>query len=124
MDTDHFSIQPAELIQRLRNTHPPLVLDVRRQAAFDSSPNMITGAIRCVPEEVADYARCSAVREVIVYCVYGHHVSQDAAAQLRVQGWDARYLSGGLRGGEDGVDSPDDIAAWRSVRLPLGGTSA
>jgi hypothetical protein len=38
---------------------------------------------------------------------------------LRGAGWPACYLAGGIEGGEDGVDDPQDIAAWRAVRLPL-----
>jgi rhodanese-related sulfurtransferase len=124
MDTDAFSIQPAELSKRFASAHPPLVLDVRRQAAFDASPHILAGAVRCLPENVAAYAQREPVREVIVYCVYGHQVSQDAAAELRSNGWNARYLRGGLRGGEDGVDSPADIALWRATQLPMQAKSA
>ena len=35
-------------------------------------------------------------RPVVVYCVRGHEVSQDAAAALRGRGLDARYLAGGI----------------------------
>jgi rhodanese-related sulfurtransferase len=118
MDTATFSIQPAELSMRLASANPPLILDVRRQAAFDASPHILAGAVRCPPEDVAAYAQRETAREVIVYCVYGHNVGQDAAAELRSQGWNARFLSGGLRGGEDGVDSPENIALWRATQLP------
>ena len=38
--------------------------------------------------------------------------------RLRVAGWNARLLAGGMAGGEDGVDRPQDIARWRANRLP------
>ncbi len=58
-------------------------------------------------------------REVVVYCVYGHQVSVQAAALLTGLGWQAHVLAGGFMGGEDCVDSPNDIAAWRAHALPL-----
>jgi hypothetical protein len=56
---------------------------------------------------------------VVVYCVYGHHVGAGAAATLRAAGWKARALAGGMEGGEDGVDDPQDIAQWRMQRPPV-----
>jgi hypothetical protein len=43
---------------------------------------------------------------VVVYCVRGHEVSQQAAAAVRAAGRDARYLEGG-------------ITAWAELGLPL-----
>ena len=57
-------------------------------------------------------------QEVVTYCVYGHRVSKGAAADLRIAGFNARALAGGFEGGEDGVDSAQEIAVWRSAQLP------
>ncbi len=95
----------------------PLLLDVRREAKFAESPYRLAGALRCQPEQVSAYARSQTPREVVVYCVYGHNVSADAAIALRAAGWDACVLAGGIEGGEDGVDTPDDIATWRAAPL-------
>ncbi len=92
----------------------PLLLDVRRDAKFLGSPRMLAGARRCRPEDVAALAASEAAREVVVYCVYGHNVSADAVAELRAAGWNAYRLAGGMEGGEDGVDTPQDIARWRA----------
>jgi rhodanese-related sulfurtransferase len=129
MDIQNFSIQPAEFIERFRSAHAPLLLDVRRPPAFASSAHMIAGAQRCPPDEVATQVAefvqrrsensVDNPREVIVYCVYGHQVSHGAAALLRAQGWNARFLAGGIAGGEDGVDAAADIEAWRRTPLPL-----
>jgi rhodanese-related sulfurtransferase len=119
MDTETFYIEPAEFLRCLQSATPPLILDVRRLAAFEASPQMIAGAQRCSPEDIEAFARSMPAREVLVYCVYGHHVGQTAAAQLRALGWDAHYLNGGIRGGEDGVDDPVKITLWRSTHLPL-----
>jgi rhodanese-related sulfurtransferase len=120
--TSPFSISPSDLLPRLGTAQAPVLLDVRRDAAFEASPQMIAGALRCAPQDVAAWAAANAAlreREVVVYCVYGHNVSADACSQLRARGFNAVALAGGIQGGEDGVDSPADIAAWRAVKLPV-----
>ncbi|MEO7887137.1 MAG: chromate resistance protein ChrB domain-containing protein, partial [Polaromonas sp.] len=82
------------------------------------SPHLLAAARRCAPEDVAAFAASQSPREVVVYCVYGHNVSADATATLRAAGWNAYALAGGIEGGEDGVDAPQDIAQWRA-RRPL-----
>jgi rhodanese-related sulfurtransferase len=124
MDTASFCLEPTEFLRLLQSLQPPWVLDIRRPAAFDASSHMIAGAQRCLPENIGAFARSMPAREVLVYCVYGHQVSQTAAAQLRDLGWDAKYLRGGMLGGEDGVDDPQQIAVWRATRLPMQAKSA
>ena len=119
MDTADISISPDELARLLGGPRAPLLLDVRREAAFAGSRRMIASAVRCAPENVAGYARSGPPREVVVYCVFGHAVSREAALTLRAAGWNARLLAGGLKGGEDGVDAPEAIAAWRAAALPV-----
>jgi rhodanese-related sulfurtransferase len=111
------SISPQQLAARMGRADAPLLLDVRREAKFAESPYRLAGALRCRPEQVAAYARSQPPREVVVYCVYGHNVSADAASELLAAGWDAQVLAGGIEGGEDGVDAPDDIASWRAAPL-------
>jgi rhodanese-related sulfurtransferase len=119
VDTDNLSISPSEFVQLVNSAKLPLVLDVRRQAAFEASTVMIAGARRCLPEQVAEFAQREPQRDVVVYCVYGHQVSQGAAQVLRHAGWNARYLAGGIQGGEDGVDDPHSIAQWRTTELAV-----
>ncbi len=119
--TTPFSISPSDLLPRIGTAHAPVLLDVRRDPAFNASPHMIAGAERCAPQDVAAWGAANAHlkgNEVIVYCVYGHNVSADACKELRALGFDAVALAGGIQGGEDGVDSPEDIAAWRASALP------
>lgn len=121
MDTATFSVPPVtpeELLARMGRADAPLLLDVRREGKFSESPIMLAAARRCAPEDVAALAAAGPAREVVVYCVYGHNVSADATALLRAAGWDARALAGGINGGEDGVDSAEDIAQWRLTPLP------
>ena len=83
-----------------------LVIDVRRTPAFRAADALIRGAIRRDPERVADWGpRLRQARDVVVYCMHGHEVSRNAAAALRAQGRNARFLAGGI---ED----------WRAAGLP------
>ena len=121
MDTSTLSvpfISPQDLAARMGRADAPLLLDVRREAKFRESPQLLAGARYCAPEDVAAFAASQPPREVVAYCVYGHNVSADAVATLRTAGWNARALAGGMEGGEDGVDTPQDIAQWRAQRPP------
>lgn len=111
-------ISPQELATRIGRSNAPLLLDVRREEAFSQSPYMLASAQRCKPEDIASFAALQPSREVVVYCVFGHNVSGDAVTTLRAKGWDACRLAGGMAGGEDGVDAPEDIAEWRAHRPP------
>ena len=114
------SVRPQELALRLGRADSPLLLDVRREAKFTESPSLIAGARRCAPEDVAGFAAAQLTsnpqREIVVYCVFGHNVSADAVATLRAAGLNASRLAGGIEGGEDGIDTPQDIADWRANR--------
>ena len=91
------AITPNELKQQLAAFPPPAQVDVRRQPAFESDKEVIPGALRRLPEAIADWASAfEPWRPIVVYCVRGHEVSQEAAAALRARGLDARYLAGGL----------------------------
>ena len=80
-------IPVAELRALLRGATPPLVVDVRRKPAFLAAPDMIRGALRRDPEALGSLPGDN----VVVYCVHGHEVSQNAAKALG-----ARYLEGGI----------------------------
>lgn len=118
VDTALPSLSPSEFRGLIGRADAPLLLDVRRGETFAASNRLLPGALYCAPETVADFARSEAPREAVVYCAYGHHLSQDAVRTLRAAGWDARFLEGGVAGGEDGVDRLQDIARWREAALP------
>jgi rhodanese-related sulfurtransferase len=87
------SISPSDLRAAAGSEPAPLIIDVRREAAFRAAPAMIAGALRRDPESVSRWApELPAASSVIVYCVHGHEVSQNAAAELGR----ARYLEGGF----------------------------
>ena len=112
------AISPEQLAARLLAGSALLILDVRRMPRYLASERMLQGAVYCAPDDVAAYAKAHTPREVVVYCVYGHEVGQDSAAALQAAGWDAKFLAGGIEGGEDGVDSAEQTAAWRAVQIP------
>lgn len=110
------SVLPQDLAARIGTPGAPLVLDVRRRPRFAESTHLLASARHCTPEDIAALAANAPPCEAVVYCVYGHAVSQEAAAVLRQAGWNARFLAGGFEGGEPGVDTPEDLARWRAVR--------
>ena len=58
-------------------------------------------------EEVAVWARdLPSAPRIVVYCVHGHEVSQNACKNLRELGYGATFLEGG-------------IDAWKQADLPL-----
>ena len=111
-------LSPSELRHLLGHEAAPLLLDVRRPEKFAAADWLLPGAIHCAPDDVAAFARSAPRRSVIVYCAYGHNVSEDATRTLLAAGWDARLLRGGIEGGEPGVDRLQDIATWRQTPLP------
>ncbi|MEO8145459.1 MAG: chromate resistance protein ChrB domain-containing protein [Betaproteobacteria bacterium] len=86
------SITPAELHARLVSSAPPIVIDVRKSPTFLGAPDLVRGALRRDPLRVAEWRKSlPGETDVVVYCVHGHEVSQNAAMALG-----ARYLEGGL----------------------------
>lgn len=93
------SIVPRQLQADRASIQPPLVIDVRREPAFESAADMLQGALRRDPAAVASWAgELPAAAQVVVYCVHGHEVSQHAAQALRQLGISARFLDHGLEG--------------------------
>jgi rhodanese-related sulfurtransferase len=93
------SISASALARTLGSARHPLVIDVRREAAFAASHHLICGSFHRPPEQVAEWsAQLPAGRPIVVTCVHGHEVGQNAAAELRARGFDARHLDGGVEG--------------------------
>jgi rhodanese-related sulfurtransferase len=106
MDGNDLSVSSSELRQRLGTASGPVLLDVRRDQAFNSDGGLIIGALRRSPGDVERWSKeLSPDRPVVTYCVHGHEVSQGVAARLRQAGIKAAFLEGG-------------IAAWKEQGLP------
>jgi rhodanese-related sulfurtransferase len=101
------SITSSQLYHRLGQETVPLVVDVRREAAYSLSGQMLPGACWRSPEAVRDWiVEIPRDRIVVVYCVHGHKVSQGVAAVLRQARLDVAYLEGGIEG-------------WIAMNLPV-----
>ena len=109
------AVSPAALAALLGQPDTPLILDVRRPERFAQSLHRLPLSQHVAPDALVGWMRHRTPQAVVLYCVYGHEVSQNAAARLRAAGWDARYLLGGIEGGEPGVDAPDLLASWQAT---------
>ncbi|MBO0759139.1 MAG: chromate resistance protein [Bradyrhizobiaceae bacterium] len=103
---DRKSISSQQLYERLGLASAPVLVDVRREDEFGADEAMIIGAVRRSPETFAHrpYVLPKG-RDVVVYCVHGHEVSQGVAGALQEAGTKAAYLEGG-------------IADWKAQDLP------
>jgi rhodanese-related sulfurtransferase len=94
------SITASQLKSALSEARPPLVIDVRRKPAYQGATELLAGALRRDPETVAAWApQLPSASKVVVYCVHGHEVSQNAAKALNERGIAAHFLEGGLEEG-------------------------
>ena len=119
------SISFRELQSALAGGSPPLVIDVRRKPAYRAAADMAAGALRRDPETAASWASTlPRAASVVVYCVHGHEVSQNAAKTLRERGISASYLEGGLEegwkaAGGEVVSKPNEAATrWVTRERP------
>jgi rhodanese-related sulfurtransferase len=97
MDTATPSISVTSLRRLLGTPSAPVILDVRRSAAYEADPVGLPAAMRRDPDAVAQWGPTLAVdRPLVVYCVHGHEVSQNAANALLGLGIEASYLEGGI----------------------------
>jgi rhodanese-related sulfurtransferase len=87
----------------------PIVIDVRRQPAFQSAADMIEGALRRDPETVGSWAKTlPRASSVVAYCAHGGEASQGVAKALSESGVAARYLEGGIEDGWKANGGPLD----------------
>jgi len=71
---------------------PPIIIDVRRNERWQEASDLIDGALRRDPAQIEQWKKTlPAGAEVVVYCVHGHEVSQNAAKALG-----AKFLEGGI----------------------------
>jgi rhodanese-related sulfurtransferase len=102
---DTASIASRSLYSLLGSPSAPLVVDVRRDAAYAEDPHLIPGAVRAQGDLAAFVSQHARGRPVIAYCVKGAEVGIEAATVLSRAGHAASFLAGGLK-------------AWRGEGLP------
>lgn len=84
-------------IEQFKQRDDCTLIDVRRRERFDQANTLLPGAVWRDPNAVSDWvAQLNAAQTVVVYCVFGHEVSQGAATYLRSKGLNAFYLEGGI----------------------------
>jgi Fe-Mn family superoxide dismutase len=99
-------LSAEELRGMLERGEDVVVLDVCLAEDLAKRSDMIPKAQLRPPQRIADLAgELPRDKPVIVYCIYGFQVSEDAVAELRRRGVDARQLAGG-------------IAAWHAIGGP------
>jgi rhodanese-related sulfurtransferase len=101
-----FSISATDLYSQLGTANAPMLVDVRRDDAFDADSVQIISAIRFLPGEAFLWRGALPTdRCVVLYCERGIEPSPALAAAFREAGIDARFL-------DDGIEK------WRSLGLP------
>lgn len=102
----------------------PYLVDVRREAIYIAATNVIRGARRRRPDQLAVWVQdIPADASVVAYCVHGHEVSQQTCATLQARGCDARYLVGGIEewreaGGPLQAKPPVEPGRWITRERP------
>ena len=82
------------------------VLDIRREADYNASPDIIPGALWKDPEKVDEWVNTVPKDgQVVIYCVRGGGVSNGVVDRLQAEGINARFIEGGIEGfkGSGGV---------------------
>jgi rhodanese-related sulfurtransferase len=91
-------ITPEHLLPLIGTDAAPLIVDVRREPTFATSGHVLPAARRAPHDDLARLMPETAGQPLVVYCVHGHNVSQQAAASLRAAGIHAAWLQGGIEG--------------------------
>lgn len=102
-------LTPQDLMDKLRQGEPLVIVDLRSRAEFEANPQKLPGAIRMALEELQKRAaEIPRDRDVILYCTCPNEAtSARVALLLRSQGVKrVRPLAGGYD-------------AWRSLQFPL-----
>ncbi|MCB1508690.1 MAG: hypothetical protein KDI98_08105 [Hyphomicrobiaceae bacterium] len=86
----------AELFQAIDTDTPPVVIDVRREAARLESGRTMAFALRALPERADVWAPSFAGCRTVVFCVHGHEVGRTCATILAREGSGAVFLQGGF----------------------------
>ncbi|MHB1051736.1 MAG: rhodanese-like domain-containing protein [Thiobacillus sp.] len=79
------------------NPDTVLVFDVRREADYAASDEIIPGAMWKNPEKIDIWVNAlPRTLDVVVYCVRGGGVSNSVVDRLQAEGVKARFIEGGI----------------------------
>lgn len=79
------------------NPDTALVFDIRREADFAASGEIIPGAMWKNPDKIDVWIGALPLTlDVVIYCVRGGSVSNSVVDRLQAAGVKARYIEGGL----------------------------
>lgn len=93
------AITVSELLLWQRAGFDHALLDVRRAEKRAAEGDEIAGGARLDPARWLDWKDgVTRDRPVVLYCAYGHEISQGLTAALRAMGLDARHLADGIDG--------------------------
>ena len=95
-------ISPEELAAQLASDNPPIVLDVRSRAHFESDAGQIPGSIRVPPDLIEDWASTAPKdRPIVAYCTCPDEASSGRVSRrLKALGFEASALRGGYKAWE------------------------
>ena len=97
MDTIARGISATQLLTLLGSKRAPLLVDVRRTAAFEADSRVIASAVWRDPFSLDEWLKfMPRHRDIVVYCVHGHEISKNTCAAMRGAGLNARFLEGGI----------------------------
>ncbi len=95
--TDKFADLPRTIAPAELDPDKVLVFDVRREADFNASSEIIPGALWKNPDMIDAWIGAAPLTmELVVYCVRGGAVSNTVVDRLRAVGAKARFIEGGL----------------------------
>jgi Fe-Mn family superoxide dismutase len=90
-DTQGWGVPPAAAASAKQ------LVDVRRADAFAQAQDTLAGATWRDPARLASWSsELDRNAPVLVYCSHGQEVSRAAVLALRAQGFDARFIAGGI----------------------------
>lgn len=112
-------INADELAAQVTGENPPLVLDVRSRAHYESDDGQIPGSIRVLPDQIGDWAaNASKDRPIVAYCTCPDEASSGRVSRhLTALGFQASALKGGFN--EWRLQHPVEPKGSVLVSLPM-----
>lgn len=96
------------------SSSPPILLDVRRKADYEQAPQMLPGATWRNPQKIDTWIQSLPQDSAVVtYCVKGGPVSQSTVDRLRMEGFSASFLEGGIKAWVAGGNPVESIRTAR-----------